>query len=92
MQNPITRASAAVAAAKSIRTYLATHSKMLHKIVLASLVLGIIASSAPQAPAAADQPIPKTGDNGKPNGVFSFDFGKGGAGSGKARLSVAQYS
>jgi hypothetical protein len=63
---------------------------MLSQIVLASLVLGIIASPAPQAPAAVDQPIPKTGDNGKPNGVFSFEMGKGGAGGkgGKARPLV----
>jgi hypothetical protein len=54
-----------------------SHSlRMLSKIVLVSLALGAFA--APQAPAAADQPIPKSGDNGKPNGVFSFEMGKGG--------------
>jgi hypothetical protein len=68
---------------------------MLSKIVLASLVLGIVASPVTQVPTAANQPIPKTGDNGKPNGIFSFDFtkviaggGKGGK-SGKARPLVS---
>lgn len=61
---------------------------MLSKIVFASLVLGIIASPAPQAPAAADQPIPKSGDNGKPNGVFSFEMGKGSAGGAKGSGEV----
>jgi hypothetical protein len=54
---------------------------MQFKIVLASFALGAFASPAPQAPAAADQPIPKSGDNGKPNGIFSFEFGKGTPGS-----------
>jgi hypothetical protein len=68
---------------------------MLSELVVASLVLGVIASPVTQIPAAANQPIPKTGDNGKPNGIFSFDFakiiaggGKGGK-SGKARPFVS---
>jgi len=45
---------------------------MLFGIAFACLAFGATAVPAPQAPAAADQPIPATGENGKPSGIFGF--------------------
>ena len=45
---------------------------MLSRIVFACLVFGAAATPEPQAPAAANQPIPATGENGKPSGIFGF--------------------
>jgi hypothetical protein len=45
---------------------------MLSNIVLAILAVGASAAPAPQAPASANQPIPATGENGLPSGIFGF--------------------
>jgi hypothetical protein len=67
---------------------------MFSGIVFACLAFGAIATPEPQAEAAANQPIPATGENGKPSGIFGFDLnpkdmmrggpkaGKGGTGKG----------
>jgi hypothetical protein len=47
---------------------------MLARIVFACVAFGITVTSTPQAPAAANQPIPATGENGKPSGIFGFDL------------------
>jgi hypothetical protein len=63
--------------------------QMFSGIVFACLAFGAIASPTPQVPAAATQPIPATGENGKPNGIFGFgdlkpeDMLKGGANANK---------
>jgi hypothetical protein len=45
---------------------------MLSGIVFACLAFGAAATAAAQAPAAANEPIPATGENGKPSGIFGF--------------------
>ena len=47
---------------------------MLSGIVFACLAFGTTAKPEPQAEAAANQPIPATGENGKPSGIFGFDL------------------
>jgi hypothetical protein len=54
---------------------------MLSEIIVAYLALGAAAAPSPQAPAVANQPIPATGENGKPNGIFGFGDAKPAGGS-----------
>jgi hypothetical protein len=74
---------------------------MLSQFLIAVLAFGAAASPAPQAPAAVNKPIPATGENGKPSGIFGFsdlkpeemlwgspNANKGGTGKPFSRLPV----
>ena len=45
---------------------------MLSRIVFASLAFAATAAAVSQASVSADPPIPVSGENGKPSGIFGF--------------------
>jgi hypothetical protein len=45
---------------------------MLSGVIIACLTVVALATPAPQRPVPTNQPIPATGENGKPSGIFGF--------------------